>query len=319
MNVRATIIITYFNEVNSLNDAVASALSQECADPFEVLVVDDGGKIPASEIIAANLKDDYKLKITRQENNGLGAARDTGIKNARGEFVTFLDADDTITPQKIAEQLNAIDSHNLSNCVLFTGTRLLPGNKSKWCNLKDQSADIIDITKDVLKGRQPSGASMLISKNLYFKVGGFEKKIRRNCEDCLIAKLFAFGTKFFVIPKPLYIQNERPESNRHSTKYRLASLERCLSISKQYFRTYRKQKYFAVFFRRRIRSGLKASINNQNYKYSISLIALLWKKKTFKKSEMTMMFAYIIINLLSFNLVNKTFGFFHTLFLSQKK
>jgi hypothetical protein len=92
-----------------------------------------------------------------------------------------------------------------------------------------------------------------------------------------------------------------------------------LSISKSYFTTYHKEKYFAVFFRRRMRSGLKTSINNQNYKYSISLISLLWKKNAFKKSEMTMMFAYIIVNLLSFNLVNKIIGFFHTQFLSQKK
>lgn len=319
MDTRATIIITYFNEVNSINDAVVSALSQECADPFEVLVVDDGGKIPASEIIAANLKDDCKLKITRQENSGLGAARDTGIKNARGDFVTFLDADDTIGNDKIAEQLKAIDRHEISNSVLFTGTMLLPRKQSKWCNLKDQPDDIIDITKDVLKGRQPSGASMLISKKLYFKVNGFEQNIRRNCEDCLIAKLFAIGTKFFVIPKPLYIQNERTESNRHSTKHRLESLERCLSVSHKYFRTYQKEKYFAIFFRRRIRSGLKLAINNRNYKYSISLISLLWKKNTFKKSELAMLFIYVAVNVFSFNLIHKTFGFFHSRYLSQKK
>jgi len=319
MNARATIIITYFNETTSLNDAIASALSQECDDPFEVLVVDDGGIVPAAEIIDHDIINNDKLKIFRRENGGLGAARDTGIQNAMGDFVTFIDADDTITPQKLSEQINAIDRHNLNNSVLFTGSKLLPGNKYKWCELKEQSDDLIDITEEVLKGKQPSGASMIISKNLYFKVGGFEKKIRRSCEDCLIAKLFAIGTKFFVIPKPLYIQNERPESNRHSTKYRLESLERCFSISKNYFTNYHKEKYFAVFFRRRIRSGLKTSINNQNYKYSISLISLLWKNRIFKKSEMTMMFVYVMVNIFSFNFVNKTFGFFHTRFLSQKK
>jgi hypothetical protein len=92
-----------------------------------------------------------------------------------------------------------------------------------------------------------------------------------------------------------------------------------LSVTNKYFRTYQKEKYFAVFFRRRIRSGLKLAINNQNYIYSISLIALLWKKNTFKKSELAMMFIYVLVNVLSFNLVNKTFGFFHSQFLSQKK
>ena len=77
MNARATIIITYFNETTSLNDAIASALSQECDDPFEVLVVDDGGLVPAAEIIDHDIINNDKLKIFRRENGGLGAARDT--------------------------------------------------------------------------------------------------------------------------------------------------------------------------------------------------------------------------------------------------
>jgi glycosyltransferase involved in cell wall biosynthesis len=318
MNTRATIVITYFNEKKFLNDAVKSALSQKCDYLFDVLVIDDGGLVPASEILTPNIKNNERVKILRQENCGLGAARDTGIKNAKGDFVTFLDADDTIETHKLAEQLKAIDRYKLINSVLFTGTKLLPGNKYKWCDLKEKS-DILDISDEVLKGKQPSGASMIISKNLYFKVGGFEEKIRRNCEDCLIAKLFAIGTKFYVIPKPLYIQNESAESNRHSTKYRLESLERCLSNSKKYFESHQKGNYFAVFFRRRIRSGLKTSINNRNYKYSISLITLLWKNRIFKKGEIALMLTYVLINICSFSLVNRTFGFFHSQFLSQKK
>lgn len=318
MNTRATIVITYFNEKKFLNDAVKSALSQKCYHLFDVLVIDDGGLVPAAEILTPNIKKNEKVKIIRKKNCGLGAARDTGVKNAKGDFVTFLDADDTIEVNKLAEQLKAIDRYKLINSVLFTGTKLLPDNKYKWCDLRKKSEDILDITEEVLNGKQPSGASMIISKNLYFKVGGFEKKIRRNCEDCLIAKLFAIGTKFYVIPKPLYIQNERAESNRHSTKHRLDSLERCLSISKKYFMSHQKENYVAVFFRRRIRSGLKISINNRNYKYSVSLITLLWKKRTFKKSEMALMYTYVIVNIFSFNLVNKTFGFLHRHLLSQK-
>lgn len=319
MNIRATIVITYFNEKKFLNDAVKSALDQKCDCLFDILVVDDGGIIPASEIIALNMKNNEKVDIIRQENYGLGVARDTGIQYAKGDYVTFLDADDTIENDKLSEQLKAIDRYKLTNSVLFTGTKLLPSNKHKWCDLKYQSEDIIDITDEVLKGKQPSGASMLISKNLYFKVGGFEKNIRRNCEDCLIAKLFAFGAKFFVIPKPLYIQNERPQSNRHSTKYRLESLDRCLSISKKYFKRYQKKNYYTVFFKRRIRSGLKTAIYNRNYKYSVNLITLLWKKRTFKKCEVAFMFTYVIVNIFSFNLVNKAVGLFHSQFLSQKK
>ena len=215
---KASSVITYYDEVDSLGMAVNSALDQTFDGDFEVLVIDDGGPVPAVELLEPDVLNNPHVRVIRQQNLGLGAARDRGVRAAGGEWVTFLDADDLIRPDKLEQQISCIESLNFREAVIFTGTEIRPGRRLKWCPRGD--AGVIDITAEVLYGRQPSGASMMIPKSLYLKVGGFEPNIRRNCEVCLIGKLYAAGTRFYVIPKPLYIQNIRRTSNRMRTSYR---------------------------------------------------------------------------------------------------
>jgi len=88
-----SVIIPCFNNAATINRSVSSALGQGY-DSVEVILVDDGST-DNSRIIAFDLSDkDSRLKVITQENRGPGPARNRGLKEARGEFVAFLDADD---------------------------------------------------------------------------------------------------------------------------------------------------------------------------------------------------------------------------------
>ena len=100
-----SIIIPTYNDAANLPRAIASALAQTA--PVEVIVVDDGSNDGTRAALAA-LPTDHRLVIVASSpHRGVAAARNQGIETASGEFVAFLDSDDTIEPTKIAEQLDA--------------------------------------------------------------------------------------------------------------------------------------------------------------------------------------------------------------------
>ena len=86
-----SIVVTVFNKAKYLEQCINSILSQTYQD-IEVICIDDGSTDNSNEILKRF--ECSKLKIFRQSNMGLGAARNVGIRLARGEFITFVDADD---------------------------------------------------------------------------------------------------------------------------------------------------------------------------------------------------------------------------------
>ncbi len=90
-----SVVIPAYNYARFLTDAVSSALSQTWT-PLEVIVVDDGSTDETPELLATIT--DPRLRVIRQTNAGLSAARNTGIREARHELIAFLDADDRWTP-----------------------------------------------------------------------------------------------------------------------------------------------------------------------------------------------------------------------------
>jgi len=102
---KVSVIIPIYNRLQYLPAAIGSVLNQTYQD-FEIIVVDDGstedvkGKI--SEYIKQNPS--KKIKYFYQENKGVSAARNRGIKEATGEYIAFLDSDDIWVPEKLSLQ-----------------------------------------------------------------------------------------------------------------------------------------------------------------------------------------------------------------------
>lgn len=97
-----SVVIPLYNKEHYIEATLRSVLSQTCTD-YEVIVVDDGSK--DDSLALARKFESERVRIIHQENQGVAVARNTGILNARGEFICFLDADDEWRP----EYLSAID------------------------------------------------------------------------------------------------------------------------------------------------------------------------------------------------------------------
>lgn len=86
-----SVVIPLYNKEASIAQSLKSVLSQEY-DDFEVVIVDDGSTDGSVDVVEA--MNDPRIRLIKQENGGPSKARNTGVKNAKGEWILFLDADD---------------------------------------------------------------------------------------------------------------------------------------------------------------------------------------------------------------------------------
>ena len=106
---KVSVIVPVYNTGAYLCGCIESALGQTCSD-IELILTDDGSTDGSSAIIDRYAASDSRVKILRQTNRGLSAARNAALDIAQGDFITFLDADDMLLPRFIellTEQLKA--------------------------------------------------------------------------------------------------------------------------------------------------------------------------------------------------------------------
>jgi len=170
-----SVIIPNYNYGRFLSEAIDSVLAQTYSN-VEIVVVDDGSSDNSLEILAEYEK--KGIKVVRQKNSGVGAARNTGVKNSSGDLIAFLDADDVWLPQKIEKQVERLLSNRdfgLVTCAIrefdAAGNTIYGETHAKgkegWC------AEDILLFKPVTPG---PGSSTLIWRELFEKAGGFDER-----------------------------------------------------------------------------------------------------------------------------------------------
>lgn len=102
-----SIVIPCYGQAHFLPDALNSVLAQTHG-AFEVIVVNDGSPDGTDAVVAAYAARDSRVRTFKQKNQGLSGARNAGLALARGGFVVFLDADDTLFPKALASGLEAL-------------------------------------------------------------------------------------------------------------------------------------------------------------------------------------------------------------------
>jgi glycosyltransferase involved in cell wall biosynthesis len=104
---KVSVIIPVYNAEKYVVATVESVLSQTYKN-FEIIIVDDGSLDDSLSI--CRQFEDPRIKIIQQKNRGLPGARNTGIRHAQGDYVTFLDADDIWLPQKLEKHVNHLNN-----------------------------------------------------------------------------------------------------------------------------------------------------------------------------------------------------------------
>ncbi len=103
-----SIIIPACNAAPYIGDAIRSVQQQTFTD-WELLLTDDGSTDDTADIVKPFLADE-RIRYTKQTNSGVSAARNTGIAAAKGAYIGFLDADDALLPESIAEKIKVLEA-----------------------------------------------------------------------------------------------------------------------------------------------------------------------------------------------------------------
>ena len=114
---KVSVIIPVYNAEKYLEQCVGSVMNQTLKD-IEIICVDDGSPDNSLEVLKKLQSQDDRVKIISQPNGGAGAARNNGLRNATGEYLSFLDADDFFEPDMLEEAVAAADKYK-ADFVVF--------------------------------------------------------------------------------------------------------------------------------------------------------------------------------------------------------
>lgn len=173
-----SVIIPAYNAARFIGAAIDSVFAQSYP-AVELIVVDDGSTDQTAEVVGGY---GDRVRYVYQQNARQAAARNRGLREARGELIAFLDADDVWLPEKLVKQVALLDVEPHAG-LIFCGMRLVD---SEGRVLKDSGADLgLDPVADILLGRMRGGgigSTALVPRKVIEEVGDFDSSLPP-CED----------------------------------------------------------------------------------------------------------------------------------------
>lgn len=218
MNKKPTVsvIIPVYGVEDYIEKCLQSLLDQTFTD-FEAIIVDDGSldqSIPKAKKIVG---DDPRFVFLEKENGGQASARNMGLDYARGEYISFLDADDSIEINTLMDCINTFNKNPSTDIVMF-GIKYIMKNKTLntlMPNIKKYTSEkdllLIHNSVDNSPCNKIYRASIFKNKDLRFKEGMIFEDLE------LVVKLL-FNKELLCINKYYYNYTQRDGSTMHSYK-----------------------------------------------------------------------------------------------------
>jgi glycosyltransferase involved in cell wall biosynthesis len=227
-----SIVIIFFNAEEFLQEAIESVCAQTYRN-WELLLIDDGSTDRSAQIARRYVAEYpaciHYLEHPGRQNRGMSASRNLGIRQARGDWVAFLDADDVWLPDKLERQVSVLK--------VRPEIGMLYGNTLYWHSWSEASAALsmdyiprIGLPTDTIiqppgllplflsgKAAVPCICSILVKKEVLDRVGGFEESFRSLYEDQVIYVKICLNEPVFISEGCWEKYRQYPDSVRSST------------------------------------------------------------------------------------------------------
>jgi glycosyltransferase involved in cell wall biosynthesis len=200
-----SVIIPTFNRSSLLVDAITSVIGQTF-QPLDIIVVDDGSTDDTPQII---LKFGKSIRYIKTANRGVSAARNRGVVEAKGEWLAFLDSDDTWSPRKLELQFQCLGESKSKVC--FCASTAEFGNRLDDIHLMDPELSLSEFRTYAKNDcrifsfpRHPFIQSMLIEKSALIQSGSFDESLVVAEDTKLIYKI-ALNLDYTFLNMPLVV------------------------------------------------------------------------------------------------------------------
>lgn len=203
------VIPTYNTPPNFLFEAIESVKSQVYTN-WEVIIYDDGSSSKSTTAALHNIKDQNIKVYFGNKNGGISKATNLGVLKAKGEFIAFLDHDDTISPDALFEVVKALNKNRNIDYIYSDEDKL---------NERGERVDPFfkpDFSLYLLLTCMYITHFRVVRKSFFKKIGGY-KSIYDGAQDWDFAlRLYSMGGNIFHIPKILYHWRMSPTSTAQS-------------------------------------------------------------------------------------------------------
>jgi len=232
---RVSVIIPTCGRPALLASAIRSVLGQSFQD-FEIIVIDDGQDIK-SETVVKELGDERIRYMSNPQKLGGAATRNRGIKEAGSPLIAFLDDDDEWLPEKLETQVTRLADTSPQLGFCFSAVKNIYDNREEVTQVEEGVRDYHEIALTRFKGFLTS--SLLVKKEVFEKVGGFDESFPSHQEAELILRI----TEHYQglgINKPLVLMNAQTSHEHIGSSFsrKIAGREKILS---KYLEEYKKR------------------------------------------------------------------------------
>ena len=215
---RFSIVIPVYNVAEYLRPCVDSVLANDCSD-CEIILVDDGSTDGVSPELCDALAAEHPglIRVIHQENRGLGGARNTGLEAACGDYLFFVDSDDTIEPHSLSKLSAAVERSGAEIVAFDLATDDGEGHLTpvKTSYFHSEEVFSLDARPEFLLS-QPSACCRLWKRELFLRTG-IRYPSRVWYEDIRTStKLFAAARSICTVDDCLYRYLQRPGSIMNS-------------------------------------------------------------------------------------------------------
>ena len=218
---KVSVIIPTYNRCHCIVKAIDSVVSQTFQD-LEVIVVDDGSTDHTQSTLSTYIND-KRIQYIYQENKGVSAARNTGIKLAQGDWVAFLDSDDQWLPKKLHKQIQLIETSSVDVGCVICNSRFEPF-KSEKVRTSFENAPFLPVHPQGICSNISSilltrfilfNQSAIIKKSYLEEVGGYNENLSV-LEDYDLALKLSFICSWGYDTTPLLIYFRNTENSLSS-------------------------------------------------------------------------------------------------------
>ena len=234
---RISVVIPTYNRSHTLMRAINSVLSQT-HPAFEIIVVDDGSTDGTKELLQAYgfcKKDTKELekKYLIQENGGVSSARNLGVKNAKGDFIAFLDSDDAWSEKKLERQLVVLKQNLFKQRIIHTD-EIWIRNGVRVNQHKKHEKSGGNIFEKCLALCCISPSSAMLHRSLFDEYGYFDETMPA-CEDYDMWLRLAAFEKVLFVPEFLTIKygghsDQLSRAHWGMDRFRVRSLEKLIEF-----------------------------------------------------------------------------------------
>lgn len=228
---KLSIIVPVYQVEAHIDECITSILDQTFRD-FELILVDDGSLDRCPAICDVYAQKDSRIRVIHQKNQGLSAARNTGLQAAGGDYIGFVDSDDFIEASMYEKLLDNLEREkaDISVCGRYKvwGDKKIQEQKSNVYKVMDSAQALALMNTNVL-GYFDVAAWDKIYKRSCFK--GIEFPEGKLCEDWFVMyKLFFNAHRIVYDSIPLYNYRQRTGSITHGKKVNTMSLAASLEV-----------------------------------------------------------------------------------------